>query len=339
MTMRELVRFLVFLQIFSSAHHGLLDDPVQFPKSRQTGLTNILGIIRNVCDHAHRFFPPHEAHVMLDHFLPLLDGTDISTVLAAQFFLNHLIPSYYSQNLLPLSFSLWQSFNSALFTSSWIEHCASLSEIHLNPAVSGPQHYEHYRCLADLNKPNPSLPAEDLHLDATYPGVLRDVGIYTEDQWEWIASECLRSMHIPVGSSNKTSQGFLSLAGTGDSDAIVPGGEMPLIKSKDRIRGLATIFVYSMMEDGLTMPPSTMMTPQPSAPATPRPSTRSYLGGSKALDSLSKFIQATESFFHPSNSGMWTPSLTRFIDFLASEFLRRQAVSNSFLIVILLPHD
>lgn len=35
-------------------------------------------------------------------------------------------------------------------------------------------------------------------------------------------------------------------------------------------------------------------------------SLKSYVGGSKALDSLVKLIASTESFFHPSNSGAWT---------------------------------
>jgi proteasome activator subunit 4 len=33
-------------------------------------------------------------------------------------------------------------------------------------------------------------------------------------------------------------------------------------------------------------------------------SLKSYVGGSKALDSLVKLIASTESFFHPSNSGL-----------------------------------
>jgi len=33
---------------------------------------------------------------------------------------------------------------------------------------------------------------------------------------------------------------------------------------------------------------------------------RTYLGGSKALDSLARLIASVEGFFHPSNSGGWT---------------------------------
>jgi proteasome activator subunit 4 len=36
-----------------------------------------------------------------------------------------------------------------------------------------------------------------------------------------------------------------------------------------------------------------------------------FLEGSKALDSLDRLITSTESFFHPSNSGQWTLSVSK----------------------------
>ncbi|KAI0067754.1 hypothetical protein BV25DRAFT_1834775 [Artomyces pyxidatus] len=48
-----------------------------------------------------------------------------------------------------------------------------------------------------------------------------------------------------------------------------------------------------------------------------------YLAGSKAMESLDRFITSTESFFHPSNSGIWTLSLTNFLNSLTSEFCKR----------------
>ena len=36
-----------------------------------------------------------------------------------------------------------------------------------------------------------------------------------------------------------------------------------------------------------------------------------YLAGSKAMESLDKFITSTESFFHPSNSGLWSLSVRK----------------------------
>ena len=41
--------------------------------------------------------------------------------------------------------------------------------------------------------------------------------------------------------------------------------------------------------------------------------TKTYLAGSKALDSLAKLIATVESFFHPSNSGAWTADVRFFL--------------------------
>jgi hypothetical protein len=41
------------------------------------------------------------------------------------------------------------------------------------------------------------------------------------------------------------------------------------------------------------------------------------------LTLLSNMIQATESFYHPSNFGRWTFSIVRFLQYLGWEFLKR----------------
>lgn len=84
-----------------------------------------------------------------------------------------------------------------------------------------------------------------------------------------------------------------------------------------------------MAPDGVAVPPSNaptpLFSPLPSGMNTPLIQTttpgdffsallgkrlnskhKTYLAGSKALDSLARLIASTESFFHPSNSGAWT---------------------------------
>lgn len=92
---------------------------------------------------------------------------------------------------------------------------------------------------------------------------------------------------------------------------------------------LARIIVYSMQPDGVPVPASGIstpwaasgfMTPEPgndlgdylSAPLgnKPRAKMRTYIAGSKALDSLARLIMSTESFFHPNNSGSWTADVS-----------------------------
>jgi proteasome activator subunit 4 len=98
---------------------------------------------------------------------------------------------------------------------------------------------------------------------------------------------------------------------------------------------LAKIIVYSMAPDGIPVPASKTATPTfsplPSGMNTPRPENpvssigdylgsslskrayvpqKTYLAGSKALDSFARLIASTESFFHPSNSGTWTQDVS-----------------------------
>ena len=48
-----------------------------------------------------------------------------------------------------------------------------------------------------------------------------------------------------------------------------------------------------------------------------------YLAGSRALDSLETLITSTETFFHPSNAGLWTLNLTTFLHRVTAEFSKR----------------
>ena len=68
---------------------------------------------------------------------------------------------------------------------------------------------------------------------------------------------------------------------------------------------LAKIMVYSMAVDG-----SVRSEASPSRDEGRFPSRQvGYLAGSKAMESLERFITSTESFFHPSNSGLWSLSV------------------------------
>ena len=103
------------------------------------------------------------------------------------------------------------------------------------------------------------------------------------------------------------------------------------LTSSIRLVSLARLIVYSMTPDGPAIPPSGIstlwtpgfVTPEPeknfgdylSAPLAQsggRAKVKTYLGGSKALDSLSRLIVSTENFFHPSNAGSWTTDVRQF---------------------------
>jgi len=105
------------------------------------------------------------------------------------------------------------------------------------------------------------------------------------------------------------------------------------------LASLARIIVYSMVPDSIPTPgsnvPTPTLTPFQSGMNTPMPhdtrkgaigdylsaplgkgghgKIKTYLAGSRALDSLAKLIATVESFFHPSNSGTWTADVRLFL--------------------------
>ena len=82
-----------------------------------------------------------------------------------------------------------------------------------------------------------------------------------------------------------------------------------------QLASLAKLMVYSMAVDA---PVRSEASPSPGEKRFPSRQV-GYLAGSKAMESLDKFITSTESFFHPSNSGLWSLSVRQNIVFF---FLR-----------------
>lgn len=97
------------------------------------------------------------------------------------------------------------------------------------------------------------------------------------------------------------------------ADASASGTSLKMKKPSDKLHSFAVIIVYSMAKDaqslGTSLTPSTSATPAAATPnpgaspklgPLPHPQQQTFVGGSKALDHLARFIQATESYFHPS---------------------------------------
>lgn len=119
-------------------------------------------------------------------------------------------------------------------------------------------------------------------------------------------------------------------------DAATSDLTLSMKKPTDRLHSFAVIIAFSMAKDGpisgkstntSQAPTPSISTPQPgSSPKlgpTPPSTQTTYLAGSKALDHLSRFVQATEGYFHPSNWGPWQMQLSTFVQHLTWEFSRR----------------
>ncbi|EJD04282.1 uncharacterized protein FOMMEDRAFT_167503 [Fomitiporia mediterranea MF3/22] len=199
--------------------------------------------------------------------------------------LTSFIPHSRPQDYLPALFSIWETFNSNIVDERMIELMAELAEEHVSGSA-GPL-------------------GED---GAT---AWSEVGIWNEQQWIFLAGKCLGSMNVPIGGAKgaSTTAGHADMAGMKNSLRI----KKPINKN----HALAKLIVYSISVDG------PVRTDTSQASHKQGQGHLGFLAGSKALDSLERIITSAETYFHPSNSGHWTLSLSSFLQRLASEFCKR----------------
>ncbi|CAA7258799.1 unnamed protein product [Cyclocybe aegerita] len=313
-----------------------------FLTRRQFEYTQLSWCMGYIADNSRKFFHPATINEMLSTFLPQVDGTKLDSILACQFYLMTFLPLSHPQYYLPMLFRMWESINSYMYDERMLHFLSKLTEKHTNPEVSNPKRITEIP--DDERSEGEGRPDwSDDHLAGprgSWPGLYKDVGIFTEHEWNFLMCKCLASMEIPLADG-----GSLTTGPSADNQAGFEIGRLP--KPTWRIPSLARIIVYSMAPDGAPVPPSNAPTPVfsplPSGVSTPHhgsssagdylsaPLTkkvhlmaqRSYLAGSRALDSLARMIASTESFFHPSNSGSWTADLTAFIKYIVYDFNKR----------------
>ncbi|KAG1755009.1 uncharacterized protein EDB91DRAFT_1096702 [Suillus paluster] len=257
-----------------------------FPKNRLAefqGNRNLNNILLYVAESCKRYFPASDISGMLETFLPILTPDTTLTMIPV---LTSFLPPTHTHIYLPVIFRIWEAFNSHSMDDRFLEMAGILAEEH----VTGKE----------------GLAGEE-------GGAARkDIGIWTQEEWLMLVSKGIESLYVPVGNSN---QNLPPTSVQADASAARQGSKVK--KTISRISSLAKLFVYSMALDGPIRGDSA------STPGSPNSPQMGYLAGSKALDSLDKLITSTESFFHPSNSGHWTFTLTNLLQRLTVEFADR----------------
>ncbi|POW12958.1 hypothetical protein PSHT_07915 [Puccinia striiformis] len=267
------------------------------PKQRASGLTTIYLTYLELAEVANAYFPPHTTMEILETILPELSGQDINSVLSTQSLLCVFLPISHPVPWLDSIFRLWNTFQSQSWDSQWLDLLARLSHKHLDPNASDPR-LEHI--LKNIT-PGQDFDEQSRQSLATFEGtqawsgIHRDVGIYTQRQWSFIMTQCIRYFSVPVGSNTVQAAATYSAKVT---DIKVSSRILKMLKPSDTLKSFAIIIVASMTED----PES---------------------GDCRALTSLSKLLTAMETFFHPSNYGRWSSKLAKFLNYLAKQFARR----------------
>ncbi|KAI8995384.1 ARM repeat-containing protein [Trametes punicea] len=136
----------------------------------------------------------------------------------------------------------------------------------------------------------------------------KTVGIWTEAEWTFLMGKTLGSMNVPVGATRGAS------TTAGHADSMADKQSLRIKKLINRSSAFAKLIVYSLSLDGPV---------RDSGSDGGAPSSEGFVAGSRALDSLDKLITSVESFFHPSNYGIWSLNLTHFVQRLMAEFSKR----------------
>ncbi|KAL1690120.1 hypothetical protein GGG16DRAFT_125867 [Schizophyllum commune] len=186
------------------------------------------------------------------------------------------LPRRHIEQYMPLVFKLWEAFNSSVLDDRFLELASELSERHV-AGSAGPEGGAPWK----------------------------DIGIWTEDEWNLLIGKGFGSLNVPVGT------GKFTLATSTHADILTRPSRIK--KTISRPNALAKLLVYSMAVDGPVRPPTPVRGAQQ----------QGYPAGCKALETLERLVTCTETFFHPSNTGPWTPVLATLLHHLTTEFIQR----------------
>ncbi|GAA6053733.1 hypothetical protein JCM3770_003189 [Rhodotorula araucariae] len=355
--------------------YALLEKEL-FPKQRKTGMTNLATTLLSLVEYSQRFFPPHEIPAMLATFLPRL-SPNLNSIIATQAFCTHFLPVSHPQYYLSAVFKLWEAFSSDIYDEQWLDFSERLAVLHMDPHTSHPDIVDELRQMVKdagefVVDEKVGTRVEDLLEEHAYAhrktgipayifgmqdgittpggspavprwrGIRKDVGIFTEQQFAFIMTKCLRAMGVPVGGGTKAGASGVAASDFATQDQQATGVALTMKRPTEKLGSFAAVIVYSMAADAVpqgstpfgSKAPSRAGSPPPGAMSSSGPAgllgatlgikkERTYLAGSKALDALAKLVQATEGYFHPSNYGRWAPLLGRFLQNVTWEFFKR----------------
>ncbi|KAF7320019.1 hypothetical protein MKEN_00785900 [Mycena kentingensis (nom. inval.)] len=246
---------------------------------------NMVNLLLFTAEHARPYFPPAEIEEMLATFLPLVTKTTIVGMFPV---LVSFLPPTHTHRYLPTLFTLARAFNSTLLDERMLELVGELAEEHV-AGTAGPAGEQG-------------------------GAQWKDVGIYTEADWNFLVGKGLTSMDVPVGSNRNAST-------TSTHADMQHKWALRIKKTISRQQALARLLVYSLAVDG-PVRDSSIPTPRTEDGKVVQPV--GFVAGSKALDTLDRIITSLESFFHPSNSGPYTIALTSFLQYLSAFFCQRK---------------
>lgn len=117
--------------------------------------------------------------------------------MSSQYYMLTFLPKSHPQSYLPMLFRVWHSINSYNYDERMLQFLSQLAEMHVDPTISDPKRVEDTP--DDARSPGEGRPGwakDDLKHDSRmkWGGIYKDVGIFTEQEWQHIMCKCLASM-------------------------------------------------------------------------------------------------------------------------------------------------
>lgn len=105
------------------------------------------------------------------------------------------LPITHPQSYLPMLFRHWESLNSYMYDERMLQFLAKIAEMHADPTVSDPKRIQEIpddeRC---PDEGRPDWQKGDLENRWSWSGLYKDVGIFSDREWNMIMTKCLASM-------------------------------------------------------------------------------------------------------------------------------------------------
>ena len=120
-------------------------------------------------------------------------------MLAAQYYMLTFLPLSHPQSYLPLLFRLWDSVNSYLYDERMLQFLARIAETHVDPLISDPKRVETIpddEISTSEGEGRPHWNRDDMDTSGKYrwSGLYKDVGVFTDREWNFLMCKCLASM-------------------------------------------------------------------------------------------------------------------------------------------------
>jgi len=104
------------------------------------------------------------------------------------------LPLSHPQTYLPMLFRVWESVNSYMYDERMLHFLSKLTEMHTNPEISDPKRIAEIpddEISEGEEREKWSQEPSPYHV---WPGIYKDVGIFTDHEWHLLMCKCMASM-------------------------------------------------------------------------------------------------------------------------------------------------